>query len=319
MITYRGEQLAVIPLLRPVAPTLQRFGSAGETTYTYQVVAVLSTGHTEASPVATITTGPATLSQLHAIDIIPPYVQGAASYDIYRVLGGLSQGKIGSVTARNSGTIQGARFRDRGQVGDDAVAPLTNTTGTLLLPGLMGQSPLGVNDAGEVGSGGGGGGSLVRQTTTTIDSAHLKDLVANPVTVLDAPAEGTARFLRQLLFHFTYIAPTYTSPLQNADLMLALEGHTVYLSHHYSIIGAKVAAMNGVGGGGAQYGDPLYHTASICTATGVLTLATAEALLTSAIVAWNPGGEDFTDGNGTVSFTIVYELIDLTTGAIIPL
>lgn len=136
MIRYFGEQLVLVALDTPAAPTLTKFGTGGAATYSYQVVARRSTGHTEASEEVSVTDGPTTLSATHAIDVKPHYVQGAESFDIYRTAGGASSGKIGNIAARNSGTTQVASFRDRGQTGDDASPPDTNTTGTLALDAL---------------------------------------------------------------------------------------------------------------------------------------------------------------------------------------
>jgi hypothetical protein len=136
MVTYRGEQVSIVPLETPEAPTLARVGVAGETTYSYQVVAIQGDGHSAASEEATIETGPATLTSSRRIAITPPYVRGARYYDIYRTAGGDSQGKIGTVAAINQGTTQTSVFQDRGQAGDDEDPPEDNTTGLLALPGL---------------------------------------------------------------------------------------------------------------------------------------------------------------------------------------
>jgi hypothetical protein len=45
-------------------------------------------------------------------------------------------GKIGTIPAINQGLVQVSVLQDHGQAGDDAEAPDTNTTGSLLLPGL---------------------------------------------------------------------------------------------------------------------------------------------------------------------------------------
>jgi hypothetical protein len=131
MITYLGEQIVIAPLDTPAAPTLHRLGPAGSTHYGYKVVAIHADGHSAASAEATIPDGQSVLTVAHAVDIFPPYVHGAVSYDVYRTTGGASQGKIGSVNALNQGVIQTNFLRDHGQGASEGSAPTTNTTGTL--------------------------------------------------------------------------------------------------------------------------------------------------------------------------------------------
>src|SRR4029453_19430366 len=97
MITYRGDQLFLVPLATPQPPTLPRLGTAGPATYAYKVVAVRGLGHSGASAAAPLTTGPLTLWGVRSILIIPPYVEGAVSFDVYRGTGGPSTGKFASV------------------------------------------------------------------------------------------------------------------------------------------------------------------------------------------------------------------------------
>ena len=118
MITYLGEQVMLLPLETPAAPALTRQGSSGATTYTYRVVARRGLGHTESSSEASLSDGPSSLSTLDFIQITPPYVQGAHIFDLYRTVGGPSQGKIGSFVPIYRGTTQVGQFPDYGQAGD---------------------------------------------------------------------------------------------------------------------------------------------------------------------------------------------------------
>jgi hypothetical protein len=148
MITYLGDQLILVPLATPQPPTLTRLGTAGPATYAYKVVAVRGLGHSGASAAATLTTGPLTLSGVRSILIIPPYVEGAVSFDVYRVTGGPSQGKIGSVLARNSRGKQLGLLRDSGQAALPGDPPTDNTTGLL----FVGENPdLGLIGVGQQG------------------------------------------------------------------------------------------------------------------------------------------------------------------------
>jgi hypothetical protein len=137
MPSYHGDGLSLAPLETPAAPTLTVRGTTGETTYGYKVVAIRGDGHTAASSAATTGDGNATLSGNNRVEITPPYVQGAASYHIYRTTGGATQGKIGSLTPKVVGSTQTAVFRDTGKVAEEGEEPDTNTTGQLTASGIV--------------------------------------------------------------------------------------------------------------------------------------------------------------------------------------
>jgi hypothetical protein len=137
MPDYRGDQLSMIPLATPEAPTLSVRGTSGETTYGYKVVAKKGTVPTDASEEETTVDGPATLTPANHIRITPPYVAGATGFDIYRTTGGGDQGKIGSIAPRNQGTTQVRYFVDSGLSADDTEAPTVNATGQMSAGGVV--------------------------------------------------------------------------------------------------------------------------------------------------------------------------------------
>jgi hypothetical protein len=193
MITYLGDQISLLPLANPAAPTLTRFGVSGETTYTYKVVALKSTGHTAASPAQTVANGPATLSSAHYYDIKPPFVLGALGFDIYRIAGGTSQGKIGRVTPRNVNGVQTAFWRDIGRPAIPGEPPTDNTTGTFFLGGAQAGDIIVVGDGGVLMpvSPGDGGGALA------IGDAIAE---ATPGSMLFVDADGELAQDNQALF-----------------------------------------------------------------------------------------------------------------------
>lgn len=87
-------------LSTPAAGTTTVEGyTPGATTYTYKLVAKLGTSTSAASAAFSATTGNATLNTTTdyvGLTLGTP-VSGATSYDVYRTVGGASQGKIGSV------------------------------------------------------------------------------------------------------------------------------------------------------------------------------------------------------------------------------
>jgi hypothetical protein len=120
----------------PVWLLLGQVGTVGTTTYTYQIVARDVNGDTVPGATHTITNGNATLDSTNFIEIeISPTGIGPASYDVYRVVGGATQGKIGSLfpQAVNSTQNNSLIFKDTGLSGDSSSAPTGNTTGGLVL------------------------------------------------------------------------------------------------------------------------------------------------------------------------------------------
>ena len=109
------------PLLNtPAAPTVAPQGTAGATTYAYKVVAKDRGGSiTAGSANGQTTTGNATLNGSNFNRLTWTAITGATDYDIYRVTGGATQGKIATVTAT---TID-----DTGLVGDASSAPTVST------------------------------------------------------------------------------------------------------------------------------------------------------------------------------------------------
>lgn len=146
MPAYIGEQLSLVPLDTPDPPTLTIIGGLGETTYGYKCVAKRGDVVTDASSEVTTDDGPATLTGAHHIRITPPYVAGATSYDIYRTTGGATQGKIGSITARNQGSNQRNYLTDTGRTGDGLDEPTQNLTGGLVAGGLVMMAGLPTSD-----------------------------------------------------------------------------------------------------------------------------------------------------------------------------
>lgn len=119
-------------------------GSLGATTYTYKIVAIAGASHSAASAAMSVTTGPVSLDSTNYIVFVGsnglPVVpgSGASSYDVYRTVGGATQGKIGSIpisagaytTGNGSGAGGGVYpFTDAGLTGDGSSAP-SSASGT---------------------------------------------------------------------------------------------------------------------------------------------------------------------------------------------
>jgi hypothetical protein len=106
-------------------------GVAGSTTYTYIVAAYCFNGTASVSAAVSTTTGNATLNGSNFNVITWTQVVGAYRYDIYRTVGGATQGKI---IAKNQGSTT---INDNGLTGDGATAPTAslNNTGSIKIEG----------------------------------------------------------------------------------------------------------------------------------------------------------------------------------------
>jgi hypothetical protein len=112
-------------LATPSTPVITQGGTGGVVAYGYKVTALLADGTTStaASAEGTTATGNATLGAVNYNIITITAVTGATSYDVYRITGGATQGKIGNSTALT--------FNDTGLAASGA-APTVNSTGSLL-------------------------------------------------------------------------------------------------------------------------------------------------------------------------------------------
>jgi hypothetical protein len=136
----------VVPALITAAGSVANVGVTGATTYTYVIVAKLTNGGVSPSANITTTTGNATLTGSNLNRITITDVPGARRYDIYRTVGGATQGKIGTRS------VQGATsFDDNGLAGDGSTAPTTNSTGNLGLATITPNSILHVNGSAAFG------------------------------------------------------------------------------------------------------------------------------------------------------------------------
>ncbi len=121
-------QISIRALAAPALPTLVVAGTAGSTTYSYCVVAKQPDGsYSAASPTATTATGNATLTATNKITVSWTAVPGATSYDLYKLVGGLT-GKIATTALLT--------IADTGLAGN-TLFPSAATTGNLNVAGAI--------------------------------------------------------------------------------------------------------------------------------------------------------------------------------------
>jgi hypothetical protein len=138
--------LSISGVSAPGTPTVTPTGATGSTSYSYAVVAITSTGSVPSSTGST-TTGVLSLSSTQYNSLIYAASPGATGYDIYRTVGGATQGKIAHLPGNASNftsTVTGYTadatccnnafsytFNDTGFAGDSTSPPVGNTTGKL--------------------------------------------------------------------------------------------------------------------------------------------------------------------------------------------
>lgn len=127
-----GFQVIRTPLPMPGAPSVVVQGTPGSTVYHYQIVAKNASGTTPAGRFSTTTNGAATLNGTDFNRLTWSAVTGAASYDVYRIEGGPSLGKIAT-------SLVALTLDDTGLAGDTTEPPTVDTTGSHV-PGSMYQA-----------------------------------------------------------------------------------------------------------------------------------------------------------------------------------
>lgn len=146
--------LRMVPIVAPSAPTLTVEGTGASTTYTYAIVALDVLGNAIAGATATTNSGPTTLNGINYIQIHWTQVAGAWSYNVYRTVGGTTQGNIKNVLQSTVSTVN-----DTGLTGDGTSLPATSV-GVLQFSTDTGISRV---SAGVVGIGTGAQGSVAGQ------------------------------------------------------------------------------------------------------------------------------------------------------------
>lgn len=139
----QGASLATKSLGTPAAPTVTPAGTVGATSYSYKVVAKSGLRTTAASAAGSTSTGNATLTAINNNGIVFTCVPYATSYDIYRTVGGSTQGLIGNVpqpasvvaafptSVSYASTVITASFTDTGLTADGSTPPTVNLTGNM--------------------------------------------------------------------------------------------------------------------------------------------------------------------------------------------
>jgi hypothetical protein len=126
--------LTLTALVTPDPVYVSQAGTAGLTTYTYAWVATLADGSHGANASATTTTGNANLTSVNYNFTTCTNVPGATSYDVYRTVGGATQGKLNTSPILGTSSSSRVLFSDTGITGDASTPPTTNTTGVLTAP-----------------------------------------------------------------------------------------------------------------------------------------------------------------------------------------
>ena len=151
---FAGPTYYPVALPIPASPTLATVGTPGAKIYAYSVVALGQLGYSASSPLATISTGPTTLSGTNYITVTTSPVTGATSCDIFRIItpaAGYFNTFVGNVAC-------GSVFSDTnpaipngpGTVGESNIvsdASLGESVKNLVVPGFaaLGNAALGTN------------------------------------------------------------------------------------------------------------------------------------------------------------------------------
>jgi len=138
MVTVSTTGLGV-----PSAPVVTPTGTPGVTTYTYELVALNALGSTSHSPPGTTTTGTATLDGNNYNLLTWAPVQDALRYQLYRTVGGASQGLIATVEASTLALVDDGTLAGNGATPPTADTTAGTTTYTYVLTAInnTGETP----------------------------------------------------------------------------------------------------------------------------------------------------------------------------------
>lgn len=131
-LTLQGGLSSIQLPVPTLSPTVTVTGTAGTTTYRYQITALDGQGETTGSTVQQTTTGNATLSVTNYNTITWTPVGGAYQYRIYRCTGA-------SCTPVRLATVAGntSSYRDQAAGAPSGAVPTTNTTGGASFSGAI--------------------------------------------------------------------------------------------------------------------------------------------------------------------------------------
>jgi parallel beta-helix repeat protein len=175
-LTLQGGLIATQLPAPTLSATVTNVGTAGATTYRYQITAVDGIGETTGSTIQQTTTGNATLSVTNYNTITWTDVPGAISYKIYRCTGAACvPALLTTVTGNNSS------YNDQAAGAPSGAVPTTNTTGA-----LQGASSLSLGTSSSVN------GSLVVKNATNANTITLVSGATSASYSLTLPTSGPA-------------------------------------------------------------------------------------------------------------------------------
>jgi parallel beta-helix repeat protein len=132
-LTLQGGLNSIALPAPALSATVTNVGTAGATTYRYQITALDGTGESTGSTIQQTTTGNATLSGVNYNTITWTPVGGAVNYKIYRCTGAAcTPALLTSVAGINSS------YKDTAAGAPSGAVPVTNTTGGAIIQGGSG-------------------------------------------------------------------------------------------------------------------------------------------------------------------------------------
>ena len=131
-LTLQGGMVSGQLTAPTLSATVTNVGTAGTTTYRYQVTAIDGTGETVGSTIQQTTTGNATLTTSNYNTITWTAVPGAVQYGIYKCSGA-------ACTPLKKTTVSGSAtsFNDQSAGTPVGAAPVSNTTGGITIAGAI--------------------------------------------------------------------------------------------------------------------------------------------------------------------------------------
>lgn len=300
--------ISMTSLATPTGLTVVPQGTTGATTYGYKVAALLADGTTTTAATAevTIANGNATLTATEFNRVSWTAVTGASCYNVFRITGGATQGKI-------TAACQSAVTIDDTGIAASGSAPSTNGTGSLLWAtdgvGTIGTSsggrPLSIDSAG-----------LIR-TATSFSAAAGGNLYFGAWGYLTATADGVQKMSNNAGTGFTRLNFGGTTNSFSGIATSSINGFAIQSAAGTSTFNDAVTAGSGAVAARrifdidtptltATNASVTYTTATalhlgVPTASTNVTIGAAFSLIADGVI--KAGGYQSSDGTAGVTVT----------------
>jgi hypothetical protein len=161
------------------------------------------------------------------------------------------------------------------------------------------ENALGVNLS-NVPQGGGGGQQVLLSASITLTAAQLKTLLGTPIQIVAAPGVGKMLLPLQCVYQYKYITPAYTIGT-NEEINIFPQGGNPFAGNFNQWFSNFSAT------------GLLDQTHNVVFAPGTASQTTDVQSIyeNKALMVGRSGSAEWTNGNGTLTVTLIYAVVTL--------